>query len=212
MAFVFLLAVFYPAINSDSRDINILGMLDFNLKEILGGQVWRIITFIFMPPGFNPILTVFALYLFWLMGSALEREWGKFKFNIFYFCGIFATMAAGFITGYATNYFINMSIFLAFALLFPNFEVMIFFLLPVKVKFLAILYAALMLWDFITGSWQGRIALLISLLNIALFFGGDFIHLMKRLLRKFKWKKDTGGFKRAGRKRVKDAKGLKRIK
>ena len=71
------------------------------------------------------------------MGSTLEREWGALQFNFFYLAGIIGALISGIITGYATNDFLNLSIFLAFALYYPNFQLYIFFFIPIKMKWLA---------------------------------------------------------------------------
>jgi hypothetical protein len=99
-------------------------------------------------------------------------------------------MLAGIITGFATNEFINMSLFLAFAIAYPEFQIMIFFVLPVKVKYLAILYGIYFLYMLIYNSWGGKIALLISLINIALFFGGQAKDRIVQVRRRMKWKKN----------------------
>ena len=111
--------------------------LIFDREAVLTGEVWRVITFALLPPNSSVIFIIFSLYFYWMIGSVLETEWGAFKFNVFYLCGIIGTIAAGFITGYATNYYLNMSLFLAFALLYPEFELRLFFAIPVKIKYLA---------------------------------------------------------------------------
>ncbi len=105
---------------------DLAAFLDFDRDAILSGQVWRLITFVFMVPDFGLIMTVLELYLLWLMGSALDREWGSFKFDVFYFAGMIGTALAGLLTGYATNIYINLSLFLAFAIIFPNYELLLF--------------------------------------------------------------------------------------
>ena len=94
--------------------VSMAGM--FDRDAVFAGQVWRIFSFIFLPPDSSPIFIIFALYLYWLMGTSLEREWGALYFNLFYLAGIIGALIAGFITGYATNNYLNMSLFLAFAL------------------------------------------------------------------------------------------------
>ncbi len=84
----------------------------------------------------------FSLYFYYLIGTALEREWGSFWFDVYYFCGAIGTVIAGFITGSATNYYLNMSLFFAFAALYPNFQVLLFFFIPIKIKWLAYVDAA----------------------------------------------------------------------
>jgi hypothetical protein len=168
--------------------ISISGAFAFHREAILAGQVWRIITFIFMPPAASPIFIVFALYLYWMMGSALENEWGAFRFNIFYLCGMIGTIGAGLLTGFATNSYLNLSLFLAFAILYPNFEIRLFFVLPVKMKWLAYFNAAFLVYSFIVvETWSERLALIVSVLNIILFFWKDFMNIINRMRAKAKW-------------------------
>ena len=116
--------------------------LVFSRDLIFQGQVWRVFTFLFLPPSGNLILSAFMLYFYWMIGSALEREWGDFRFNLYYLFGFLGAIIAGLLTGYATSEYINLSLFLAFAILNPNYPVRLFFLIPIPVKFLAIVDGA----------------------------------------------------------------------
>jgi len=152
----------------------------FNRQLILQGQIWRIATFAFLPPSASPIFILFSLYFYWLMGSSLENRWGSFKFNLFYLCGMIGTILAGMITGFATNSYLNLSLFFAFAILYPNVEITLFFMLPIKVKYLAYLNAAFFLYSLMTVPLTDKAALIVSLLNIILFFWRDFIGLINQ--------------------------------
>jgi len=169
--------------------VNLIGMFTFNLAAIMDGEFWRIITFIFIPPNAGMIFIIFALYLYWLIGSSLESQWGAFKFNLFYLCGIIGTIIAGLITGFATNFYLNLSLFLAFAILYPNFELRLFFILPVKMKWLALLNVAFLVYEFVMVSWPGRLAMVVSIINIILFFWKDCVNIIKQKQRKSKWKR-----------------------
>ena len=145
--------------------------LDMGL--VAQGQVWRLITFIFLPPATSIFWLAFSLYFYYLIGSALEGQWGSFKFNIFYLVGILGSILSALLTGYASNTYLNLSLFFAFAILYPDFQMMLFFFIPIKIKYLAILDAVLFLWQFIMGGWSVRISILFALANVALFFLGD---------------------------------------
>ncbi len=145
--------------------------LDMGL--VAQGQVWRLITFIFLPPATSIFWLAFSLYFYYLIGSALEGQWGSFKFNIFYLVGILGSILSALLTGYASNTYLNLSLFFAFAILYPDFQMMLFFFIPIKIKYLAILDAVLFLWQFIMGGWSVRISILFALANVALFFFGD---------------------------------------
>ncbi len=169
MALVYLINFF----TNPEYTFNLSSLIYFDKGLILQGQVWRILTFVFDPPDSSPIFIIFALYFYWLIGSALEQQWGSFRFNVYYLTGMIGTIIAGLITGYATNSYLNMSLFLAFAMLYPNFEVLLFFIIPVKMKFLAWLDVILMIVSMIFSGWSERIAVLVSFLNFLLFFWGD---------------------------------------
>ena len=157
--------------------------LVFNRDLIFQGQVWRVLTFLFIPPQGNVILSAFMLYFYWMIGSALEREWGDFKFNLYYLFGFLGAIIAGMLTGYTTGEYINLSLFLAFAILNPNYPVRLFFLIPIPVKFLAIVDGLYLIWRIIQESWPGRVAIAFSLLNLLLFFGGSLFRRIKNLRR-----------------------------
>lgn len=180
MALVYLINFF----TNPEYTFNLSSLIYFDRELILQGQVWRIFTFVFDPPDSSPLFIIFALYFYWLIGSALERQWGSFRFNVYYLTGMLGAMIAGMITGYATNTYLNMSLFLAFAMLYPNFEVLLFFFIPVKMKFLAWLDVALMLVLMVLGGWVVRIAILVSFLNFLLFFWLDLVGSAKMLFRR----------------------------
>lgn len=163
-----------------------IGQLDLSRlllvpQLVLAGEIWRVVTFIFMPPLAHPIFMAFAWYLFYIMGTALEHHWGAFRYNLFLGIGFLATVAAAFAVpgSVATNVFIGGSVFLAFAFLNPNFELLLFFILPVKIKWFALLtwvgYGASLLF----GSWSTRLMVLASLANFLAFFGRDVVHAVR---------------------------------
>ncbi|MFR2156031.1 MAG: rhomboid family intramembrane serine protease [Evtepia gabavorous] len=118
-------------------------LLSFSSDAILQGQIWRIITFVFVPAtSRNIFLFAITLYFYYFIGNALEREWGSNKFTIFYFFGILLNILVGFLVGTASMYYVNMSMFFAFATLYPNLQFLLFFIIPVKAKWLAWIDAA----------------------------------------------------------------------
>ena len=136
------------------------------------GQWWRVLTFLFIPPGIAPLWMFFWLYLLYVYASALEREWGDFRFNLYYGAGAAATIAVSLLLGTAlSNAALNAGIFLAFAALYPDFELLLFFVLPVKVKWLAYIAWLGILWRFLAGGWRERAVLAAQVANYALFFG-----------------------------------------
>ena len=164
-------------------------MIYFDKAEILSGQIWRIITFIFLPEGNSAFFLIFELYFLWLMGSALESQWGTFKFNMYYLTGIVATIITGILVGGATNVYLNLTLFLAFAILNPDFQIMLFFILPIKVKYIAILDAVILTYSFVVSSWQYKLILLVAVANLVLFFGENLFMRIKQMYRRYKIKK-----------------------
>lgn len=165
----------------------------FSRDAILHGQIWRIVTFIFTPESYNPIDMLFWLFLYWHIGSNLESYWGTFRFNVFYFSGALLSIIGGFFTGFATAQYINLSLFLAMAAVAPNMELRLFYVLPIKMKWLALVDIAILIHNFTLSDWSGRIAIIISLLNVLLFFGGDFFRWVRD---KFKYRKVRRNFKK----------------
>ena len=148
---------------------------------VLAGQWWRLITFLFIPPSTSPIFIIFAWYIFYLMGTALEGHWGAFRYNLYLLVGYVVTVAVTFLFPYsaATNVFIAGSVFLAFAFLYPDFQLYIFFILPVKIKWLALLTWIGYAYELIFGTWHQRVLVLASISNFLLFFGKDISWRMK---------------------------------
>lgn len=157
--------------------------LMFDRSLILKGQVWRLITFIFIPEGSSPLFIALELYISWMIGTALEREWGSFRFGLYYLLGVLGCIIAGCIAGYCTNAYLNLSLFLAYALFFPNHQFMVFFILPVKAKWLALIDAAVLLRAFIMGGMGVKLVIAFSLVNLIIFFGRDIVLLVKRVIK-----------------------------
>ena len=171
--------------------VSIMYYLFFSRDLILQGQVWRIVTFIFVPDSTNLFRLFISLYFYWLIGNGLANAWGTFKFNVFYFTGIFCTIISGFITGYTDNGYLNLTVFLAYAILFPDDRVYIFFLFPVKMKVIGIIDGIFLLLSFIFSNWIGRIALIFALLNLILFFWKDVYDAIYYFFRRRKYKRQA---------------------
>ncbi|TCL54403.1 membrane associated rhomboid family serine protease [Hydrogenispora ethanolica] len=167
-------AVFYGLMFFD-RTGSVIRLLELDPALILRGQVWRLISFIFIPPMVSPLWIIFTLYFYYLVGVNLEHEWGSFRFNLYYLIGMLATIVVAFLFGGATGVYLNLSLFLAFAYLFPNYQIMLFFVLPVKIKYLAWLNWAVLAWTVLTGSWGSKAAAVASVVNYFVFFGADLI-------------------------------------
>ncbi|MCY6484958.1 hypothetical protein OW763_11450 [Clostridium aestuarii] len=143
---------------------------------IMKGEVWRLITYIFIPPAFSPIWIIFVLHFYYMVGMSLEHEWGSFKFNLYYFLGMLGTTILAFAFGTTgTPFYINLSLFLAFARIYPDYQLLLFFILPVKVKYLAIIDWIFIILTIVFGSFSSKLAAIISIINYFIFFGKDII-------------------------------------
>ena len=153
-------------------------MLSLNPYAILHGQVWRLLTFLITTPSTNLIFLIFVLLFYYSIGQSLEQVWGAFKFNMYILIGILGTIAAAFIV-YAVypspyiemdTYYLNLSMFLAYAAIFPEMRVYLYGIIPIKVKWLGLLDVILLAFSFLAGGIGTRISILVSLLNFLLFY------------------------------------------
>lgn len=164
--------------------------LSLNVSAILSGQVWRVITFIIQPPSTSLIFIIFALHLYYMIGKHLEYAWGAFRFNMYFFAGVLFHVIAAFIIYFMTGlslpldtWYLNLSLFFAFAALYPDVQFLLFLVIPVKVKWLALLDGVYFLYTILQaflpaygGSVYGfiyqanAIAAFVSLLNFVIFF------------------------------------------
>ena len=195
--------------------------------QILHGQIWRLLTWIISPPSSFNIFTIIMLTFYLSLGTTLERVWGTWQYNVYIFTGILLTALASFVCmgvfylvyGEAVSpameglciagarqfstYFINMSIFLAYAATFPNAEVLLMFVVPIKVKVLGFIYGAVLVLQMVeyfgvgrstyAEYWFGVAAIAASLLNFLIFWlrSRNHMHLSpKQVRRKMEFKQD----------------------
>lgn len=191
--------------------------------EILHGQVWRLFTWIMVPPpSGNIFFTLIMLYFYCSIGTTLERTWGTYRYNVYLFQGMLFTILGSFLLlgyhylfhgdsieamgvfnyFYALNgtwlsfstYYINMSIFLAFAATFPDVQVLLMFIIPIKVKWLGIIYGVMLAFEFLQYGVDGKFAIAASLLNFIVFFltSRNMMHLNpKQIHRRQEFKRDV---------------------
>jgi hypothetical protein len=159
-----------------------LSVLELEPQRIMAGEVWRLVSYIFIPQ-FGALLMPdwFAVVLYlgfiWFVGEGLEHAWGPFKLNAYYVLGMIGTTVAAFAFGSGfSNVMLNMSLFYAFARFFPETVIHLFYILPVKVKWMAWFWAAFLLLGFVTGTNSYRMALLAAFINYLIFFGPEIVH------------------------------------
>ncbi|MGN0353673.1 MAG: hypothetical protein ACI4EI_01200 [Muricoprocola sp.] len=171
----------------------ILNYLTLEPYYILRGQVWRLVTWIIVPPSSLDIFTVIMLFFYYSVGKNLEQTWGAFRYNVYIFSGVLV-MTIGSFALYLllggnvmfgtlfTTYHINMSIFLAFATTYPDVRVLLYFIIPIKVKWLGIFYAVVLGLNFLSANWVGKLVLVLSLFNFIVYF------LCSRNVRRYSYK------------------------
>ena len=193
-------------------------MLYFEPFYIFRGQIWRLITFVFVPmSSSSPFFFVLSLYFYWWIGSTLEREWGTTKFTVYYAMGVILNILYGIITyllpfmgsGVVTMDYVTLSLFFAFATLYPDMRVIPIIFLPffsVKIKWLAWIDAALfafsMISSFLRPDIAGGLLPVIAILNYLLFFWSDLTGFVRRTTQRAKYQssRQTINFKSATRK------------
>lgn len=186
MAGVFVVELFVP-------EMPLSLYLYFDRDLIFAGQWWRVLTWIFIPETTSPIWIIFSLYFYYMIGSGLEYQWGSFKFNLYYFMGVILTVIGGFIMGYTTSTYLYYAMFFAFAVIYPDHRIMLFFFIPIKIKWLALVdlvfFIIMLIMYSVAGLWGYVVAILISMLNFILFFYEDFWKFLKNQIYYFKhWK------------------------
>ena len=192
----------------------------FHPSAILHGQVWRIITFLFVPVSgysssdmFSILWFAMTTLFYYYIGNALERQWGSTRFTVFYFLGAILNLIIGFaFQTSVTMYYVNMSMFFSFATLYPEMQVLLYGILPLKVKWLAWLDAALFLFDIIRylmlGAWGYALIPVVAILNYFLFFWDDLMNIVRRKTGRMAYqsRSQTINFKKA-QKEVQQRKG-----
>ncbi len=162
----------------------LLGYFTLEPGLILRGQIWRLVSWVIIPPVDNIIFAVFMMLLYYSLGSSLEQNWGAFRYNLYIFSGMFFTIIGSVIVyiitggviglgGLFSTYYINLSIFLACAAIMPNLQLFLYGIIPVKMKWLAILDVAILALEAVQGGLVIRICIGASLLNFIIFFLGN---------------------------------------
>ena len=154
---------------------------------LMKGEVWRLLTILFIPPNMNLLFLAIALYFFFMIGTAMEAQWGTFRYNMYILIGYVATMLVALIPGaVVSGFYLIESIFLAFAWLFPELPILLFFILPVKVKWLGLAAWIWYLYAFVTGGWATKAEVAAGTLNFVIFFHDDLWQWLRTSRRKFK--------------------------
>ena len=163
-----------------------LSFLKFDLYHVLHGEMWRLVTFVLLPFTYRPISLFIMLSFCYFVGGTLEREWGTAKFTLYYLSGmlfsVLSTVILSLATGYygwslSDAYYINLTMFLAFAVMYPDAQVWFYGVIPLKAKWLAWADIALMAWNIARsvryGAYASALAAVVAILNFVIFFWED---------------------------------------
>ncbi len=149
-------------------------------QKVAQGEWWRVITFVFLPISTSPLWAIFEFYFFWLMGTALERNWGTVRYNVYLWIALLMSAGSAFIPWAlgvrnepASNTFVSLSVFVAFAFLYPDFQIYLFFILRVRIKWLALLAWLGIGYSVLMGDWTTKAAAVAGVANFFLFFWHD---------------------------------------
>lgn len=168
----------------------LFSLFQLNPYLILHGQVWRLFTFLLVGPRTSLIFVIFVLLFYYSIGSSLEQVWGSFRFNMYYFIGVLGTILGAFFTYailaftagevvgaavYMDTFYLNMTLFLAYAMMFPDMQVYLYMILPIRVKWLAYLDGIYLGYIFLTSGFtvygiSVKVSIIVALLNFLLFF------------------------------------------
>ena len=158
-----------------------LSYLSFDAAAILHGQVWRLVTFMLYPPS-TGLLAFIAFYFYYWIGSTLEQYWGSGQFTIYFFSGVILTILYGFLIYFITgsnvrldSQYIYLSMFFSFAALFPDMQVLFMYIIPIKMKYLAIVDAVFFALAVITNPFPVNLLPIVAVLNFFIFCGGDLL-------------------------------------
>ena len=184
--------------------------LEFNPALVCHGWVWQIFTFALVPQGSNILYIAIFLYFYYFIGNSLQQEWGDGKFTVYFFSGIVLTVVFGLlayaVTGrgdiFVSAEYIYLSMFFAFATLWPDQKVLLFYIIPIKIKWLGILDAVFFLWAVVQNLLAGDIVAalipVVATLNYLLFCGEWLAELVSP--RRARSKARTIQFKQAAKK------------
>lgn len=164
----------------------LLSILAMDASSVLRGQIWRVVTFVLIPTGSRPLSVLLSLFFYYWLGESMERLWGSTKFTVYYAGGmllsVLASILALFLDGFAFPLYgagyVNAALFFAYALTYPEAMVRVFYIIPVKMKWLAIveaaLYALAVIYGVVLGAWGYALTPIVAMLNLFIFFSPDF--------------------------------------
>ncbi len=161
-----------------------LGLLILDPYLVLHGELWRLVTFLAVPLTLSPLWMVFALWFLYFIINGIEQEWGEFRTTLYVLVAVALTIVFSLVFDWRVWSIIQLqsTLFLAAATIAPEYQILLFFILPVKMKWLAWVSVAFIIWSLIVSSWLGRLYLLVMYANYLLFFGPYFAGRLRRFV------------------------------
>ena len=206
-------AVYVLQILTRINDAAALDFLALTISGLRRLELWRLVTFIFVPLDSSPFFLIISLYFYHWIGSTLEQRWGTARFSLYYISGVVLTVIASVLTGLiagrdiyvAGTTYVNLSMFLAFAALFPDVQVLLFFIIPVKIKWIAYVdlafFALEIVSNLFSGNWLGALLPVVAIFNYVVFIWPDVQRFFGR--KAYQHSSQTVNFKKAVRQQEK---------
>lgn len=169
----------------------IAAYLTLSRDLVAAGQIWRLVSFVFIPFSGGSILSVvLGIYFTWFVGNALEKQWGDFRFNLYFLLGMIGPILSSLLLDrVASTYCLSLSLLLGFASLYPEAELLLFYILPVKAKYIGGFSAALWVLGFLGSTTMGKLDYLLCMLNVWVFFGPQAWRSLRAWWRREQWKR-----------------------
>lgn len=164
-------------------------LFTLSIPMVLRGQIWRLVTFLLMPPGFSPLFALIALMLDYFIGTTLEQRLGAKRFFLLYSFLALSQILSAILTGYGSNAYISMALFMAFSFLYPDYQINIYFVLPVKMKWLGLISLGYLIYAMLIGPLSAKVGALFALAVLYLFFGKEFTDTVSMQIHQYKRRK-----------------------
>ncbi|MBI5497885.1 MAG: rhomboid family intramembrane serine protease [Deltaproteobacteria bacterium] len=171
-------------------------LLVMDRERILAGELWRLFTYVLIPASVSPLWGLFAVYWLYIMGTNLEAQWGHFKYQVFWLLGMVFTTTFALLLGIpATGTYLVMALFLAFATLWPEYTILVFFILPIKVKWLALLDVLALAAEVGRLPGEAKLMPVLAVANYLVFFAPELVDMVRRYVRQARRSKEFTRFK-----------------
>ena len=181
MLYIVLGAAVVYLMSEIAQNYTLYAVLCFDRSAILHGQIWRLFTYplTYGAGNHNVILIAVSMFCYYSLGRAMENAWGTLRFNLFYLTGVVMMDVYCLIFGGRADVtYLNLSLFLSYATMYPDAHFLLFFIIPIKAWIFALFDLALVCIDLLTVPFPYNLFSVISLANYFLFFGKDVLNVI----------------------------------